>query len=155
MSLSIKNKLIHLQSRQLKMEQHYNLTDFEFEQQFENGTLNPVMFSHEAHLRLAWIHIKKYGQEAALQNVSEQLLNFVDAIGARDKYNHTLTIAAIKAVFHFSNKSSSDNFQEFINEFPRLKFNFKDLMSCHYKVDIFNSEKAKQEFIEPDLVSFD
>jgi len=137
------------------MEQHFNLTDTEFEQQFENCTLNPEIFSHEAHLRLAWIHIRKYGLETAIQNVSRQLIEFVDSVGARNKYNHTLTIAAIKAVSHFINRSSSDNFMDFIEEFPRLKFNFIDLINIHYKTDIFNSDKAKQEFIEPDLVPFD
>jgi hypothetical protein len=42
-------------------ELHFSLTDIEFENQFENGTLKPELFSHEAHVRLAWIHIKKYG----------------------------------------------------------------------------------------------
>ena len=137
------------------MEQHFNLTDPEFEKQFEACTLNPELFSHEAHLRLAWLHITQYGQETAIQNITSQLLNFVDFAGAKHKYNHTLTIGAIKAVQHFINKSQSDNFKDFIAEFPRLKYNFKDLMNQHYKVDIFTLEKAKQGFIEPDLMPFD
>lgn len=137
------------------MEQHFTLTDSEFEKQFETCTLNPELFSHEAHLRLAWVHITKYGQSIALENVSRQLINFVKFVGARQKYNHTLTVAAVKAVNHFINKSTSDNFQDFISEFPRLKHNFKDLMGFHYQVDIFKSEKAKEFFLEPDLLPFD
>jgi len=137
------------------MEKHFELTDLEFESSFKNCTLNPEIFSHEAHLRLAWIHITKYGEEAAIQNICTQLIKFVEFAGAKGKYNQTLTIAAIKAVYHFINKSGSDTFQDFILEFPRLKYNFKDLMNIHYKVDIFNSEKAKKEFVEPDLVPFD
>ena len=137
------------------MERHFDLTDPAFEQQFEAGTLNPELFTHEAHLRLAWIHLKHYGEEAAIRNVSKQLQNYVGILGAQDKYNQTLTIAAVKAVFHFMNKSKSDQFQDFIAEFPRLKFNFKDLMAQHYSVDIFNSKTAKQVFLEPDLAPFD
>jgi len=59
------------------MENHNDLSDFEFEKQFENCELNPSMFSHEAHLRLVWIHIRNYGVEKALQNVPLQLQNFV------------------------------------------------------------------------------
>ena len=40
-------------------------------------------------------------------------------------------------------------------EFPRLKNNFTELMSCHYGFDIYNSEKAKMKFMEPDLLPFD
>lgn len=137
------------------MEKHFNLTDSEFEKQFENCELDPSEFSHEAHLRLAWIHINKYGIEKAIHNVQAQLLNFVKHAGAEGKYNKTLTIAALKAVYHFMLKSKSENFNDFIAEFPRLKTNFKDLINSHYGIDVFNSEKAKKKFLEPDLLPFD
>jgi len=35
-----------------------------------------------------------------------------------------------------------------------LKTNFKGLMAHHYGVDIYNSKKAKEEFLEPDLKPF-
>lgn len=134
---------------------HLQLDDQEFEQQFRTCTLSPDLFNHEAHIRLAWIHLKKYGQEQAMQNIEDQLLYFVDNLGARDKFNKTLTIAAIKAVHHFMLKSEAVYFKDFIEEFPRLKYNFKELMSYHYRIDIFNSKKAKTKFLEPDLLPFD
>lgn len=137
------------------METHYNLSDFEFEQQFINLELAPSAFSHEAHLRLAWINIHKYGIYKAETNIQNQLMNFVEFVGAKNKYNKTLTVAAIKAVYHFMLKSKSDNFKDFIAEFPRLKTHFKELMSSHYGFDIYNSEKAKVEFLQPDLLPFD
>ncbi|ASS50181.1 MAG: hypothetical protein A3D31_11470 [Candidatus Fluviicola riflensis] len=137
------------------METHFDLTDQAFIQQFEACALNPELFTHEAHLRLAWIHLNQYGEIVAIENVSKQLLNYVIFLGARDKYNQTLTTAAVKAVFHFINKSASDNFKDFIAEFPRLKFNFKELMEQHYTFDIFNSDEAKHVFLEPDLAFFD
>ncbi len=137
------------------MSNHYALTDLEFEQKFERGNFDPEWFSHEAHIRLAWIHINKYGLEKAIENVCLQLVNFVTQLGVKDKFNKTLTVAAIKAVHHFMLKSKSHNFEGFIAEYPRLKSNFKDLMSCHYNIDIYSYEKAKREFIEPDLLPFD
>ena len=136
------------------MEAHFELTDDMFEQQFQTCTLDPAIFSHEAHLRLAWIQIKKYGADTAIENICEQLFAFVELAGARDKYNKTLTIAAIRAVKHFINKSATNNFHDFIQEFPRLNFNFKEIMSCHYRIDIYNSDIAKKEYIEPDLLPF-
>lgn len=137
------------------MKSHYDLKNKEFEQQFDSCNLDPKLFSHEAHLRLAWIHITKYGSDKALENIQSQLKRYVAHVGERDKYNKTVTVAAIKAVHHFVLKSKSDNFLDFIAEFPRLKNNFKGLMNRHYGVDIFNSEKAKKEFISPDLIPFD
>jgi len=137
------------------MEDHYQLSDLEFEKKFEGRGLDPSLLNHEAHLRLAWIHINAYGIDVALPNVQSQIKGFVKHIGAENKYNTTLTVAAIRAVYHFMQKSESNNFRNFIEEFPRLKNNFKNLIDAHYGFDIFNSEKAKHQFLEPDLLPFD
>ena len=133
-----------------------HLDDSTFEAQFSACTLDPGLFNHEAHLRLAWIHILRYGEEVAIDNICHQLYRFTERWGASDKFNKNLTVAAIKAVNHFVLRSKSDNFPNFIGEFPRLKTNFKDIIAAHYgNVDIYHSEKAKKEFIEPDLLPFD
>ena len=133
-----------------------HLDDSTFETAFHSCTLDPQPFNHEAHLRLAWIHISRYGKEVAIDNICQQLYRYTDNLGASDKFNKTVTIAAVKAVYHFMQKSESDNFPDFVQEFPRLKTNFRDLLACHYgEVDIFHSEQAKLEFIEPDLLPFD
>ena len=137
------------------MKSHYDLTNAEFELQFDSCKLDSNLFSHEAHLRLAWIHITKYGIEKALINIQSQLTRYVTHVGESTKYNKTVTVAAIKAVHHFILKSKSDNFMDFIAEFPRLQNNFKGLMDRHYGVDIFKSAKARKEFISPDLLPFD
>ncbi|WP_025743531.1 hypothetical protein [Aquimarina pacifica] len=137
------------------MQKHFELSDADFEQKIILCELNSSDFTHEAHLRFAWINIDKYGIKQAEKNIQNQLQKFVESVGAKDKYNITLTLAAIKAVYHFMLKSNSDSFKDFIIEFPRLKYNFKELMDCHYGFDIYNSEKAKTDFLEPDLVPFD
>jgi hypothetical protein len=137
------------------MEIHHTLSDAEFEVQFSDCTLDPALFTHEAHLRLAWIHIKQYGIDQAIGKVNAQLLRFVTHVGASDKFNKTVTIAALHAVHHFIKRSATDNFQDFIQEFPRLKTDFKALMRAHYAVDIFKSNKAKVDYLQPDLLPFD
>ncbi|HAS43724.1 MAG TPA: hypothetical protein DCS93_24800 [Microscillaceae bacterium] len=137
------------------MENHFDLSDDEFEQAFQNCTLSPALFSHEAHIRLAWIHITKYGLETAIANIGSQLTTFVAKAGASDKYNVTLTVAAVKIVCHFVEKATATNFPDFIEEFPQLTTDFKGLINTHYDVDIYNSEKAKKEYISPDLLPFE
>jgi hypothetical protein len=110
------------------MEKHCNLTNSDFEKQFGNATLEPAVFSHEAHLRLAWIHIKKYGVEKAIENICTQIQSFAAAQGDHDKYNVTVTIAAVRVIYHFMLKSASSNFRDFILEFPRIKSHFRALL---------------------------
>lgn len=144
-----------MKSTKNKMEEHFSLSDTAFKNQFIDCELNPALFTHEAHLRLAWININKYGIKRAEKEIQSQLQHFVEFVGAKDKYNKTVTIAAIKAVYHFMLKSKKDNFKDFIAEHPRLKTNFKDLLDCHYSFDVFNSNEAKMVYLEPDLVPFD
>lgn len=136
------------------MEAHYQLSDSIFEKQFIDCQLDPSIFSHEAHLRLAWINIDRHGFVQAEKNIQAQLQNFVAFVGAKDKYHVTLTVAAIKIVNHFKENSTTDNFKDFIKEHPALKNNFKDLIARHYSFDIFKSKKAQAAFLEPDLLPF-
>jgi len=137
------------------MEKHFKLTNEEFEKQFADRTLDAALFSHEAHLRLAWIHINHYGIDQAIENITTQLQQFVASLGASEKYNQTVTIAAIRAVYHFMLRSATTDFKSFIAENFRLKSNFKELLNSHYRTDLFKSEKAKKEYLEPELLPFE
>ena len=137
------------------MENHRKLSDEAFEAQFKSCQLNPKDFTHEAHLRLAWINIKKNGVHDAIPKVQSELKRYVDHLGANDKYNDTLTVAAVKAVYHFTLKSKAESFEAFISEFPRLKHNFKELMAAHYGFDIYKSIRTKKSYLSPDLLPFD
>ncbi|MDH7447045.1 hypothetical protein [Aquimarina sp. 2201CG14-23] len=136
------------------MNTHNDFNDLEFEKRFKDCSLNPSLFTHEAHLRLAWIYITSYDLEVACDMITNQILAYVVSLGETDKFNKTLTVAAIKIVNHFIQKSTSTSFQNFIIEFPELNYNFKQLINSHYSFDIFNSEKAKKTFLEPDLLVF-
>lgn len=131
-----------------------HISNLEFLQSFKTGELQPSDFNHEAHLRLAYLYIQEKGIEKAIREICQDLKNYTKFAGAEDKYHHTLTIAAIKTVNHFMGKSKAENFSEFIIEFPRLKMHFKELIAQHYSFDIFTNEKAKKEFVEPDLLNY-
>lgn len=138
----------------MRIKDHYQYTDEEFEKQFESFKLKPGLFSHEAHLRLAYIHIEKYGREQAERNMCEQIKGYAESLGVFDKFNKTVTIASVKAMDHFMQKASATNFPELMKEFPRLLTNFKDLLAKHYGFNVFADKRAKAEYVEPDLLPF-
>ena len=70
-------------------------------------------------------------------------------VGAKEKYNTTLTIAAIKAVYHFILNSDSNDFKANIGELPRLKYHFKELMACYFGFDIFTLSKQNKSCYNP------
>ncbi|WP_435416468.1 hypothetical protein [Polaribacter aestuariivivens] len=136
------------------MEKHWKLSNEEFENKFSKNTFRPLWFTHEAHLRLAWIYINKYDKEIALNMYRNQLYDFAIKYKAETKFNATITFASIQIMSYYINKSVSNNFENFIAEFPQLKNNFKEILRTHYSSDIFTSAEAKKNILQPDLVAF-
>lgn len=138
----------------MHVKDHWQLTDEEYEETFADYKLKPRLFSHEAHLRLAYIHISKYGAKRAEENMCTQIEGFALSLGAREKFNKTVTIGSVKTMHHYMQKSSSGSFKELVNEFPRLLTNFKDILGQHYGFNVFSDKRAKREYIPPDLLPF-
>ena len=82
----------------MRFKSHNDYTDDELESIFERSRLKPPMFTHEAHLRLAFIHIKKYGPEQAALNMCEQIKGYAESLKVPEKFNMTVTIASIKTM---------------------------------------------------------
>lgn len=133
---------------------HWSLTDSEFRKQFSECTFHPDLFSHEAHLRIAWILINELGIKEAVNEIRKQLQNFAKHHNGMDKYHDTVTIAAVKIMSHYMNLSATTNFESYIEENSELITNFKGLLESHYSFNVFVSEKAKKTYIEPDLCLF-
>ncbi|UOB17449.1 hypothetical protein [Abyssalbus ytuae] len=136
------------------MEQHYKFSDSLFLEKFEDCTFPPDLFTHEAHLRLAWINLNKYGTKKAIKNVCDQIERFDKVNGDGTKYNKTITVASIYIMKHFMKQSAANNFETLLKEFPKLKHNFLDLIRAHYEIDIFTEEIAKKQYLRPDKISF-
>jgi len=60
------------------------------------------------------------------------------------KFHKTLTVAAVKTANHFLLKSETENFLDFIIEFPKLNNNFKDLIECRYGFNVLLLKKLKK-----------
>nr|WP_299067774.1 hypothetical protein [uncultured Allomuricauda sp.] len=133
---------------------HSQLNDGEFKELFKTTALSPQLFTHEAHLRLAWIHINLYEEEVAIEKICKQIKDFDEIHGTGDKFHHTITVSSIKIMRHFILKSKSNRFEDFLLEFPRLLTSFKELLLKHYSADLIFSKKAKTGFVPPDLLPF-
>ena len=133
---------------------HSELSNSEFLYSLQNCCLDPDLFNHEAHLRLAYLQLSKNPLNKAAKFTSKIIQKYVIHLGAQDKYHHTLTIAAVHIVAHFKDKSTTQGFENLIKEFPRLTSNFKSLINTHYSPVVLQSSRSKLVFVEPDLLTF-
>ena len=130
------------------------LSDQEFLQQFIELTFDPAAFNHHAHLRLAWIYLRTYGLDGALDKIPAAIKQYAEHHGAHDKFHMTLTQASIHIIQHMMSLGDFSSFDSFIEAFPQLLDNFKSLIGNHYSQQHLFSESARLQFIPPDLKAF-
>lgn len=135
-------------------ELHRKLSDDDFEAAFRDKTLRPGWFTHEAHLRLAFIHITKYGLDEARNNMRSQIRAFAENLGIYDKYHDTVTIAAVYMVNEYMKDADNSSFDTFLNSGGNDLRSFKELLNKHYSYNVFRNQEARQHYIAPDLIPF-
>jgi len=133
---------------------HSELSDREFERAFRSGTFPPQAFSHKAHLRLAWLLLRRHGKDRAQELICSQIRAFTLRNGAAGKYHHTLTRAAVCLVWDCMQASEAPDFETLLRGHPSLTGNFREMLLAHYSENRLFSEQARTEFMEPDRERF-
>lgn len=125
--------------------------DREFKTQFETCVLSPAEFNHRAHLRLAYVYLVENDDGLACQLMRDSLLRFLNHNGIDlSKFHETMTQAWILAVRHFmENDSEADSANTFIDNNPKMLD--KNIMMTHYSAELLFSDKAREQFVIPDL----
>ncbi|MAU16035.1 MAG: hypothetical protein CMH46_10915 [Muricauda sp.] len=126
----------------------------DFIQAFESGDFPPEGFNHKAHIKLAWTYLNQFSEEMAIDKTCRAIQNFDRLHGDGTKYHVTLTVAAVKMVYHFKQNSNAITFEEFITEFPKLNTSFRQLLYQHYRKNVIGDPLAKTTYLAPDLLPF-
>lgn len=135
-------------------ELHRKLTDDAFEAAFSDFSLRPGWFTHEAHIRLAFIHVNKYGLTDAVKNMRSQIKAFAENLGIYDKYHDTVTIAAVYMVHDYMQQTDNSSFDSFLQTGGNELRHFKDLLKKHYSYNVFKDPTARKTYVAPDLTPF-
>lgn len=131
------------------------INDKELLKQVENGTFPPELFNHEIMLRISWILNTKYDLETATKKNCELKENYYVHVLSSNKFNITLTKAYTEIVRHFMEHSSAKTFDKLLKEFPRLQYNFKDLVKTHFGYNILKEHRKEEPNIpRPILFTF-
>ena len=129
-------------------------SDDEMIRLFREGLFPIGDFTHKAHLRLAWIYLRRFGLETAQREVCRQIREFTRIQGAQDKYHQTLTVAAIRIVQAHMAKQRGEGFEALLAEYPVLLGAFRELLGRHYSEGLLWSPQARLVYQEPDLEPF-
>lgn len=122
------------------------MTDEEFLQAFEAGTLPKDDFTHGAHVRLAWICLRRDGFEDGSDRVVAGIRGFAALHGATGLYHETVTRAWLRLIAA-ADSGEAPSFEAFLAAHPELRGRALDR---HYSPETLASEGARVLFVAPD-----
>ena len=122
------------------------MTDDEFLSRFESCALED--FRHRDHVRIAWLYLRRYPYDRAVQAMEDGIRRFAIHHGALDKYHHTVTLLWMRLVAAAGPKANGD-FDAFLSRHPHLLD--KDTPRRFYSADRLGSAEARAGWIDPDL----
>ena len=126
-------------------------SDLGFLRAFEACELTPANFGHREHVRLAYIYLRLYSFDVALQTLRTGLQRLLAHLGApASLYHETITRAWLLAVSHFMNAGPPTvSSEDFLTSSAVLLD--KEIMLTHYQRETLMSPSARGAFVEPDL----
>jgi len=141
------------------------MTDDEFLRAFEECSLTRKEWTHEAHVRMAWLYLTRMDSE---KEVFERVRTGIQKLNAAfvtrallscmrqapknpnlSGYHETITVAFVTVIA--SRIKSGEDFAAFRERNPDLFDRAFPALLKHYSPDRLHSAAARLEFIEPDL----
>ena len=127
-----------------------HLGDDEFVRAFESCEIAGESFHHADHVRLAWIYIHQYGEQAATELMLTGIRLFAVHVGKEQKFHYTQTCAWVRLIAA-AQRSSPDltTFTEFVATHPHLLE--ANALGRFYSKVLLESPAARTGWVEPDL----
>ncbi len=117
---------------------------------FETRTLAAEQFDHRGHLRIAWLHLRRFDEQEARRRVCRGIQALAQRFGAPEKYNQTMTEAFVQIVAARLQGPARDSFTAFLEANPELLSDAAAVLARYYSDSRLLSEQARQQWLEPD-----
>lgn len=131
------------------------MTDDELMNALEAGTLEPSLFTHEAHVRAAWHCLRQAPFPEALVRFSRALRQFATQHGQAAKYHETITVAYAALIADRLHETSALDWETFASCHPELFVREPSLLTGYYTPETLASPRARLTFLMPDRRSPD
>ncbi|MBS1788151.1 MAG: hypothetical protein JST85_10535 [Acidobacteria bacterium] len=127
------------------------MTNEELIERFENLTLQPELFHHREHVRLAWVYLDKYPTLTALSRFCEGLKRFAASVGKPDRYHETITWAYLLLIRErMANPKEAKSWETFAEANGDLLTWDPNILKKYYREETLQSDLAKRVFLFPD-----
>jgi hypothetical protein len=127
------------------------MTDEEFLRACASTRLAPHEFDHRAHVRAAWLMLQRYPLTEAIERTCVGIERLATRFGAASKFNRTMSEAVIRLMSRAASNSAAASFDEYLQANPWLHGDVRVALAEYYSSSQLHSDRAKREFVLPDL----
>ena len=128
------------------------MIDGEFLRAFEHTTLPLSLWTHEAHVRMAWLYLRARPWDAALEAIRLGVQRYNASLGKSAAYHETVTCAYARVIrARIAARPELGAFDAFRAANADLFDRESPPLLRHYRRDTILSERARAAFVEPDL----
>jgi hypothetical protein len=128
-----------------------SLEDVEFVKAFQDCTLDPKLFDHEGHMRLAWLFLIEHPVEVAASRFCMGLQSYAASVGHSEKFHRTVTEALVRICARREGENPSKCWKEFMDKNFDLVNDCYGHLLLYYTEAVLNSERARLHWVAPDV----
>jgi len=127
-----------------------DLSDNTLVELLESCELRNDLFHHADHVRLAWICVRQFGEQAGAERVLGGIRRFAIHNGSPQKFHYTRTRAWVRLIAVAHHKSPNYSaFMEFAAAHPELLD--ANALAPYYSKSVLESPAALMGWVEPDI----
>src|SRR5262245_24080294 len=124
------------------------MTDDEFLAAFEAAAIPRKDWTHEAHVRMAWLYLPRLPFGEVVEHMGDGIETLEGRIGSPDGYHETITVAFVRVIA--SRLRDREDYGRFRDRNPDLLDRTLTALLRHYAKERLFSPEARKGFIEPD-----
>jgi len=125
------------------------VTDDNLLRRFEDHVIDAEAMTHENHLRLAWLLLRKYPLPEAMMHYRDGLLALTTRLGLTDKYHETITFT-LMLVLYDRMAHGPDDLDAFLAANQDLLTDCKGVLTRWYRAEDLFTDAARLRFRFPD-----
>jgi hypothetical protein len=126
------------------------MTDAEFLHAFETATLPRPEWTHAAHLRMAYLYLRRLPISDALPIICTGIRRYNEAQGNFTGYNECVTVAFSRLVASRLAARSAPTFEDFRRDNSDLFADGVRVLLRYYGYPVWKDPESREKFLEPE-----
>ena len=129
------------------------MSDDDFLLAFEECRIPKERWTHEAHVRMAWLYLRQRPLDEVIPIVRRGIQRYNSSLGNTEGYHETITVAYLMLIDQRVDRGpAASTFAAFSESHPTLLDRTMTALLEHYSRDLLFSPEARGTFVEPDQV---